>query len=69
MLWNWIPKAIAEPMRVPIWKIAQKTENDRPLSFSVGYDIITAPCADQNRDALKPRMPPAKMRNHRVSLT
>ena len=31
----------------------QKRENERPLSFSRGYDIIIAPCAAQSRAAAK----------------
>lgn len=31
-----MPRAMAAPMRVPIWKIPQNRENERPLSFSRG---------------------------------
>lgn len=61
-----IPRAMIDPMKEPNEKMAQKTAKALPLSFSVGYAIMMAPCADHRRAAVTPRMAPAKMRNQRV---
>lgn len=58
--------AMSAPMKDPNWKIAQKTPKALPLSFSSGYAIMIAPCADHRRAAVTPRMAPARMKNHDV---
>jgi hypothetical protein len=48
---NSMPREMADPTKVPSWKMAQNTVNERPLSFSIGYDIMMAPCAAQSSAA------------------
>ncbi len=59
-------RAMMDPMKDPNWKIAQKIANALPLSFSSGYDIIIAPCADHRSAAVAPRIAPARIRNQAV---
>lgn len=61
-----IARAMIEPMKAPSWKMAQKIANALPLSFSSGYDIIIAPCADHSSAAETPRIAPARMTNQPV---
>jgi hypothetical protein len=53
--------AINDPSIPPKLNKDQNIATNFPLSFSSGYDIIIAPCADQNIAAKHPKIAPEMM--------
>ena len=61
LLFQFCPIGMADPMTAPRLKMAQKIPIYRPFCDSMGYDIITVPCAVHKQEAQIPRIAPDAM--------